>query len=108
MSSDESDQEESGQLVYIVKKREWRNRNLTELMKAIDRDYNTTNAYGNTRPGNPPRKRIRRGGVESFRTAVPGLPQNFYDDSWLSGLCGREINDLGAKGPIDLPEIVVD
>jgi hypothetical protein len=58
MSSDESGQEGSGP-PYYVKTREWRSKDLTPYLQMIDRDKKRTNAYGNTRPGNPPRERQR-------------------------------------------------
>lgn len=105
MSSDESDHEEPGKTTYIVKKRAWRNRDLIRYLTLIDRDRNTTNAYGNTRAGNPPRYRSRRHGNQSVRLAIPNLPINFYDATWLSGLSNAEQRSLRPVQAVGLPEI---
>ena len=55
MSSDESDADEMGRKVYAVRKKVWRDKEITRLLRIVDRDHNTTNCYGNTRAGNPPR-----------------------------------------------------
>ena len=36
MSSDDSDVDESGRAIFLVKKRLWRNKGLTEFLKIID------------------------------------------------------------------------
>ena len=47
MSSDESDVDDMNRLIYLVKKRVWRNKAFTNLLKIVDADASTTNAYGN-------------------------------------------------------------
>lgn len=110
MSSDESDRGASGQRIYLVKKRAWRSSALVQYLNLVDNDRNTTNGYGNTRSGNPPRTRIRRSGnpTVSERGAVPGLPLNFYDKTWYSVLSRRDKRDLGAKEEMMLPELEDD
>jgi hypothetical protein len=94
MSSDESDHEEPGRPRYIVKKRDWRNRDLIRYLALIDHDRNTTNVYGNTQAGNAPRYRPQRHGNTSARFAVPDLPINFYDAGWLDTLNNGERKSL--------------
>lgn len=106
MSSDESGEDDLGRKIFTVKKRVWRDKDITRLLRYVDRDHNRTNAYGNTRSGNPPRTRITRGGKESEREAVPGLPKNFYDRGWYAGLSNRDKKELGARPSIELCDIV--
>jgi hypothetical protein len=106
MSSDESGEDDKGRNTYTVNKSLWRDKEITRMLRFVDRDHNTTNAYGNTRGGNPPRVRILRGGKESMREAVPGLPKNFYDRTWYMGLSNKDKKELNAKPPIKLPDIV--
>jgi hypothetical protein len=108
MSSDESDNDETtGRKVYRAKKTAWRSKDVTSLLRTVDRDYNTTNGYGNTRAGNPPRHRVIRGGRESKREAPPGLPSNFYDRDWYENLTNREKNELAAQKTIEIPDITM-
>lgn len=58
MSSDESDNDEAGRKVYVARKKAWRDKEITRLLRLVDRDYNTKNCYGNTRAGNPPRHHV--------------------------------------------------
>ncbi|KAF8805354.1 hypothetical protein BYT27DRAFT_7213264 [Phlegmacium glaucopus] len=68
MSSDESGQEGWGS-PYYIRAREWQNRELIL----------------NNRPGNPPRERQRIvAAATSIRKAIPNLPKNFYDKTWVN------------------------
>jgi hypothetical protein len=90
----------------LVNKRAWRAKSLTKLLKIVDKDVNTTNAYGNTRAGNPPRTRVRRHrNTTSIRDPPTNLPINYYNDIWYDGLTNRQKRDLGAKDAKDIPEI---
>jgi len=106
MSSDESDVDGSQKPIFWVKKLVWRDKGLTDYMKLVDRDHNTTNAYGNRRAGNPPRTRVRRHrNPQSNRDPPIGLPINFYDEVWYQGLTRRQKNDLKPKQAVVLPAI---
>jgi hypothetical protein len=105
MSSDESGEDDNGRKIYRIKKRVWRDKEITRLLRFVDRDHNKTNCYGNTRSGNPPRIRNTRSVSESVREAVPGLPRNFYDRTWLIGLSNRDEKELKAKLAVKLPDI---
>jgi hypothetical protein len=73
-----------------------------------DAARNTTNAYGNPRPGNQPRIRKRRRNVkESQRKAPRGKPLNYYDQEWYSGLTNGQKQALGAL-PAKLPKPFLD
>lgn len=98
ISSDESDIDDSGHSVYRTKTMAWRANNILKKLTEIDSDRNTTNAYGNTRAGNPPRVRKRRDRPETSRKAIPGLPLNFYDSNWYAGLTPGQKRELAAKG----------
>lgn len=97
ISSDESDVDDSGRTVYRTKNMEWRAKEILRKLTDIDADRNTTNAYGNTRAGNPPRVRKRRDRIETSRKAIPGLPLNFYDSNWYAGLTPGQKRELAAK-----------
>lgn len=97
ISSDESDIDDSGHAVYQTKTMEWRARDILRKLTDIDSDRNTTNAYGNTRAGNPPRFRKRRDRLATSRKAIPGLPINFYDSNWYAGLTPGQKRELAAK-----------
>jgi hypothetical protein len=97
ISSDESDTDDSGRPVYRTKNMVWRSRNILKKLMDIDSDRNTTNAYGNTRAGNPPRVRKRRDRLETSRKAIPGLPINFYDSNWYASLTPGQKRELSAK-----------
>ena len=56
MSSDDSDVDELGQSVYRAKNMIWRDQNILRKLTDIDSHRNSTNAYRNTRAGNPPRR----------------------------------------------------
>jgi hypothetical protein len=97
MSSDESDTDDLGHPVYRAKSMTWRNKEILRKLMEVDRNRNTTNAYGNTRAGNPPRVRKRREGRETSRKAIPGLPLNFYNPQWYASLTPGQKRELGAK-----------
>lgn len=97
ISSDKSDIDDSGRSVYRTKTMPWRAKDILKKLTDIDSDRNTTNAYGNTKAGNPPRVRKRRDMQETSRKAIPGLPLNFYDSNWYAGLTPGQKRELAAK-----------
>lgn len=103
MSSDDSDVDDAGNRTFRVKIMEWRNRDIVRKMVEIDKDRNTTNAYGNTKAGNPPRLRKRReDGRKTSRKAPPHLPINFYNAQWYASLKPGQKRELAAG-----PEVVL-
>jgi hypothetical protein len=95
MSSDESERDEAtGQITYIIKKRTWRSREVLDRLKLIDKDKNTTNAYGGARAGNQPRIRRRVPNTrESTRVAVPDCPENFYAQEFVANITSELVLD---------------
>ena len=106
MSSDESDRDGSGKMVYVIKPTSWRSRYLTELLRHVDEDRNKTNGFGDRRRGNGPRTRVWRPGTHaSQRQAPPHLPINFYDKGWYGMLSDRDKWELGVADAVELPII---
>jgi hypothetical protein len=88
MSSDESELDESTKkTTYRIKRRNWRAKVCQDRLKLIDSDRNTTNAHGGTRPGKPPRDRIRAPNSRiSTRAPKVGCPENYYSSEWVANL----------------------
>jgi hypothetical protein len=106
MSSDESEDDEMNRRIYIINKPIWRARQVTSSLRLVDGDHNTTNGFGNRKAGNPARTRVVRNRArESTRDAPPGLPINFYDPIWYSGLTNGEKNELMALPEFQLPVV---
>ena len=94
------------QRVYFIKKRKWRSAEITRRMQEVDEEQNITNAYGGSRAGNAPRRRIRISKAPiSTRPAVAGLPENCYSKGWVSNLDGRIQKALGMKPRLDLGKV---
>jgi len=73
----------------------------------IDGDFNRLNRYGNRKPGNPFRDRVRLPGMkETERPAIAGLPKNFYDKTWYANLSNSDIRFLQAKPELRFPVII--
>jgi hypothetical protein len=107
MSSDESGEDEKGLKVYRIKKCLWWGKEMTRMMRLVDQDQNKTNAYGNTRSGNPPHRRVPGGSI-SLREAVPELPKNFYDRRWYKTLLNRDKKELNTRPAVELPDITAE
>ena len=109
MSSDESSNEDlnSSRKACFIKLVPWRNEELIPYLQLIDNDFNRLNRYGNRKPGNPFRDRVRvRGMKTSERPAIAGLPKNFYDKTWYANLSNNDIRFLQAKPDLRFPVIV--
>lgn len=97
MSSDESElDEKTKKTTYRIKRRLWRATVCKDRLIVIDNDRNVTNAYGGTRPGKPPRERIRAPtSTISERAPKIGCPKNYYSSEWVSNIgSGRAIKAL--------------
>jgi len=106
MSSDESDVDEVGRPYYVVRVRRWRHSDITRCLDAIDRSKNTTSGYGETRPGNPPRRRLRRqNAAVSTRDPTVGCPENYYGDEFVANLDNKKFRDLQMVEEDALPEV---
>lgn len=111
MSSDESEfDEKTKRTTYRIKRRLWRARTCKDRLIVIDSDRNITSAHGGTRPGKPPRERIRAlNSTISNRPPKVGCPENYYSKEWVSNLgSGREVRALKWGEKKDLGSVQVD
>ena len=109
MSSDESSNEDpnSSRKACVIKSVPWRNEELIPYLQMIDGDFNQFNRYGNRKPGNPFRDRVRLAGMKATeRPAITGLPKNFYDKTWYANLSNNDIRFLQAKPELQFPVII--
>lgn len=86
-SGDESDHRDMNTLRYTILQLEWRSMELTQYLRALDVVHLSTRWTRDGRPkqGRFPRiRRVVNGRVDTSAEAVPGLPRNFYDATWLS------------------------
>jgi hypothetical protein len=102
MSSDESEVDQDNKKSFRVKKRAWRSKKIEKILRRVDKDRNTTSAYGNDRQGNSPRTCNRPAYSDSAGEAVRGLPCNFYDTFWYHKLSNWDKEDLGALADVDM------
>jgi hypothetical protein len=111
MSSDESEvDEKTEKTTYRIRRRLWRAKVCKERLILVDSDRNLTNAYGGTRPGKPPRERIR-GSISTISERPPttSCPRNFYSKEWVSNLgSGRMVMALKWGESMDLGTIQDD
>jgi len=106
MSSDESEVDDVGRPYYVVRARRWRHSDITTRLDAIDKSKNTTSGYGETRPGNPPRRRVRRQNAPvSTRDPPVGCPENYYGDEFMANLDNKQFRDLQIKEEAELPQV---
>ncbi|KDR79748.1 hypothetical protein GALMADRAFT_136359 [Galerina marginata CBS 339.88] len=108
-SSDESGEEgvNTSRKAFVIRSVGWRSDELVPYLQMIDRDFNRFNRYGNKRPGNPLRDRVRLPTAKaSVRPAIRGLPKNFYDKTWYANLTNEEVLFLQAKPDLAFPVIV--
>jgi len=94
-SSDETDEEDPN--IYNIRILPWRNKELVKKVAMTDEAKNTTNTYGNLRPGNRPRvRKWRRDAKPSQRKAPRGKPLNYYNQEWYKKLTPGQKRALGA------------
>jgi hypothetical protein len=110
MSSDESELDgNTKKTTYRIRKRLWRARACKDRLIVIDSDRNVTNAHGGTRPGKPPRERIRASTSISERAPKVGCPENYYSREWVSNLgSNRAVRALKWREKKDLGSVQVD
>ena len=111
MSSDDSELDEKTQrTTYRIRRRPWRARECKDRLIVIDSDRNVTNAHGGTRPGKPPRERIRAPtSTISEHAPKVGCPKNYYSPEWVSNLgSDRMVRALKRKEKKDLGSIQDD
>ena len=102
MSSDDSE-DDGGHAVYVIRRRGWRAAAVQARLEKIDEDRQRLTAAGGRRPGNTPRKRIRRHQAAlSKRDPVIQLPYNWYTPTWISDLTNREERHLAPLNAVDM------
>jgi hypothetical protein len=108
MSGDETDhcgiRPIRGQRKFFVIRPEWRSKDVTKWLRAIDKVYvyHRFSKDGRASRGNWVRQRIDSGRLDSTRRAVPGLPKNFYDATWLESLSNAARVELRIQPEISL------
>lgn len=107
MSGDESDRNavtKQKDKKYFVVRPVWRSQEVTEWLHVMDLVYISSRfaADGRATKGNWVRNRVRAASVDTDSKPIPGLPYNFYDQSWLGALTLRERKALGVREAIDL------
>ena len=100
MSGDETDRRGkhpiTGQRKFFILRPGWRSQKVSDWLRVIDALY-TSHRFspdGRATRGNWVRHRMDSGGVDWGRRPVRGLPQNFYDVTWLRGLSRGERDAL--------------
>ena len=93
-SSDETDEDDPN--MYNVRTLPWRSKELVMKVAMTDKARNTTNGYGNPRPGNRPRTRKRRRDAKQSQRKPPReKPLNYYDKNWYDKLMHGQKRALG-------------
>lgn len=112
MSGDETDRRGeqliAGQRKFFVVRPGWRSQEVTRWLRIID-DLYTVHRFsldGRATRGNWVRHRMDSDRVAWDRLPVIGLPENFYDASWLDGLSERERESLEMQPPVNLDHSV--
>lgn len=105
MSTDCSGDEQRFPATVVPK--DWRSREVIDILEHIDRNYNTLNGLGKLRPGSSPHTRQRLPNTPvSTRRALASLPINFYNGIWYNSLTDTEKRWLDAKPAVTLPRIL--
>ena len=105
MSGDESDRNaKKTDRKYFVLQPVWRSQEVSEWLHVMDLIYVSSRfaADGRATKGNWIRDRVRSAKVDPDSKPVPGLPRNFYDQSWLGSLTPKEGKMLRVCEAIDL------
>jgi len=104
MSEDETGNE--GTWKYVIRAMDWRSEKLIPYLNIVDIGKRPKNVFGKMPSGNAPRTRIRRAGGKVWEgQAVPGMPQNFYDETWFAGLTEADRVALKAVNPVAFPSL---
>ena len=95
MSSDESSVE-NDIVHYRVLKKRWRSDRVTSWLRAFDAMYRKRRVSATNRRtrGAAVHSRELTNRFSDSRAAVPCLPRSAYDDTWLAGLQGPDLEDL--------------
>lgn len=99
LAGQSSDDSLPGSDIHFVREMDWRSSEIAsryDMVKAAMAKGYTE--HGKRRSGNKPRERMRRKDHGQTSRRVPaGLPINFYDPVWYTGLNWRQKRDLEAK-----------
>ena len=107
MSEDESSAEDPNERKFVIRIMDWRSARLLPYIQVVDRARKLTNIFSKFSAGNMPRKRTRLpGGRIWVERAVPGLPRNFYDDTWYAGLSEADRVALRAVDSVIFPPLI--
>jgi len=100
-SSDESDGE-----MHIVRVKDWWSAEVQRLLEFIDSNRSTVTILGTQRPGTRPHCHTQSQlAPRSMCGAVPGLPKNFYNQTWYQSLRSEQRKKLKALSAIELPVV---
>ena len=108
MSGDETDrhgeQPITGQRKFFVVRPGWRSQEVTRWLRVIDDLYmiHRFSLDGRATRGNWVRHRMDSDRVTWDKRPVSGLPENFYEASWLKGLSREERDSLEIQPPVNL------
>ena len=106
MSGDESDRGSgsSPSKEYFVVRPVWRSKQLSQWLRVIDLVHLDRRfaADGRITPGNWFRTRLPSSRVDQTALPVPGLPSNFYDETWLDSLSVKAKRRLKIQPATDL------
>lgn len=108
-SEDESDvDEETNRKFTRVLRRVWINKDIPELMHAVDTyGQSMLDDIGHQHQGNVSLPRSSLSRSDDKRPYMTGLPRNFYDDNWYRSLDEVDKELVGAKEQIVLiPKLV--
>ena len=106
-SGDETDHRSANEMRYAIVKLPWRSEALTEFLRALDALHLSGHF---TRAGRPvkgalPRVRVpNKRRVDNHAKPVVGLPENFYDKTWLAaqGEAAEVKQRLQIRSAVDL------
>ena len=105
MSGDECDRnaKETNKKYFIVRPI-WRSQEVTEWLHVMDLVYVSSRFAADGRPtkGRWVRNRVRSPMVDRESKPIPGLPYNFYDQTWLKSLSPKEKRTLRVHEAVDL------
>ncbi|KII83527.1 hypothetical protein PLICRDRAFT_180304 [Plicaturopsis crispa FD-325 SS-3] len=104
MSGDETDKGvHSGRARYVITTLDWRSQAALTWLRAFDKLHLSTRFRGSkAKAGNFPHYWVPSRRAEQDCVAPRGLPQNFYDEIWLSRLDDDERRRLKMRPAVDL------
>ena len=103
MSEDEGDHV-NGEFRYVIINPPWRSSLVTSFLRLFDKIHLSSRftSLGRPKRGAFPHRRFPSRRVGQSRKPVPGLPRNFYDETWLASLEEFERDALNIQPERDL------